>query len=127
MTPEEVAKLAAAATPGPWRAFADETAAQVKGFPRIEADNYEVVGCEGMYGHYETDWANAAFIAAAHDMADLIAEQARMIAELRAQQEAADALAKLTYEAKSLGYFNTLRERIFAAEMQYRAARGTLK
>lgn len=74
ITPEEVARLAEAATPGPWRAFADETAAQVKGFPCIEADNYEVVGSEGMYGHYETDWANAAFIAAAHDMAALIAE-----------------------------------------------------
>ena len=74
ITPEEVEKLAAAATPGPWTAIADETAAHVKGFPKIEADDYEVVGLEGMYGDYETDWANAAFIAAAHDMAALIAE-----------------------------------------------------
>lgn len=61
-------------TPGPWRVVADESAAQVTGFPCIEADGYTVVGLEGMYGDIETDFANARLIAAAPDLLDALAD-----------------------------------------------------
>ena len=59
-------------TPGPWVVIADESAAQVKGFPCIESDGYTVVGLEGMYGDIETDFANARLIAAAPDMLEAL-------------------------------------------------------
>jgi hypothetical protein len=59
-------------TPGPWWVVADEGAAQVTGFPCIEADNYTVVGLEGMYGDIDTDFANAQLIAAAPDMLEAL-------------------------------------------------------
>lgn len=55
-------------TPGPWVVVADESAAQVKGFPCIYANNYTIVGTEGMYGDIDTDFANAHLIAAAPDL-----------------------------------------------------------
>lgn len=59
-------------TPGPWRVVVDDSASQVTGFPCIEADNYQVVGTEGMYDDIETDFANAHLIAAAPDLLEAL-------------------------------------------------------
>ena len=59
-------------TKGPWRVVKDETAYQVKGFPCIEAENYTVVGVEGMFGDIDVDFANARLIAAAPDLLDAL-------------------------------------------------------
>lgn len=45
-------------TKGPWRAVEG-----LHGYPDICAEDYEVVGCEGMYGVFDIDWANATLIA----------------------------------------------------------------
>ena len=57
-------------TPGPWRVEVDTgpEAAWERKWPTIHAEKYEVVGCEGLYGDYETDMANARLIAAAPDL-----------------------------------------------------------
>ena len=67
-------------TKGPWRVVVDEEAAQVKGFPCIEAEDYEVVGTEGMYGDLDTDYANAHLIAAAPDLYEALDWSLRAIA-----------------------------------------------
>jgi hypothetical protein len=59
-------------TPGPWRVEIDKSAAQVKGFPVIEADEYTVVGTEGIYGDVDTDMANARLIAAAPELLSIV-------------------------------------------------------
>lgn len=58
-------------TPGPWRVEIDaaKNAAWPMKWPTIQAENYEVVGVEGLYGDIETDIANAHLIAAAPDHA----------------------------------------------------------
>ena len=55
-------------TPGPWMVVVDESAAQCPGFPVIEAQDYTIVGVEGMFGELETDFANAHLIAAAPEL-----------------------------------------------------------
>jgi hypothetical protein len=67
-------------TRGPWVVVADETAAQVRGYPCIYADGYTVVGTEGMYSDIETDFANARLIAAAPDL--YMALEAILLGEL---------------------------------------------
>lgn len=92
ITPEDVAKLAAAATPGPWLrinalVYALHRAVDWKG----EVNRFQAhVSGNGKSGAPDEELeANAAFIAAAHDMADLIAE-------LKAERDAlVDALDKL--------------------------------
>ena len=61
-------------TPGPWRVEVDTgpEAAWERKWPTIHAEKYEVVGCEGLYGDYETDMANARLIAAAPDLLDAL-------------------------------------------------------
>lgn len=85
LTPADVAKLAEAATPGPWK---------VEFWPRDDKFDYlkissgerEVVGGCGCCGSPGGDnFADVAFVAAAHDMADLIARMDEVI-------KAADAL-----------------------------------
>lgn len=61
-------------TPGPWVVVKDESAAQVAGFPCIYANDYTVVGTEGMYGDIEEDFANAHLIAAAPDLYEALAD-----------------------------------------------------
>lgn len=70
ITPEEVAKLAAAATPGSWQ-WGEYTADGIAGV-------LEPYMCQGE-GFVEVSEPDAAFIAAAHDMADLIAKQDRLL------------------------------------------------
>ena len=65
ITPEEVAKLAAAATPGPW-------CNTVQSGEITDAKGYYIG--RAMLAGTSVGRANAAFIAAAHDMAALIAE-----------------------------------------------------
>lgn len=57
-------------TPGPWRIEIDDSpdAEWSRRYPNIIADEYEVVGTEGMYGDLETDMANARLIAAAPEL-----------------------------------------------------------
>jgi hypothetical protein len=69
LTRAEVEALTDGTTEGPWRVLVDESAAQVKGFPCIEADEYTIVGLEGMYGDIKVDYANARLIAAAPTLA----------------------------------------------------------
>lgn len=63
-------------TPGPWRVEVDTgpEAAWERKWPTIHAEKYEVVGCEGLYGDYETDMANARLIAAAPDLLDALVQ-----------------------------------------------------
>lgn len=71
MTPttEQLKDLLDKVTPGDWRVEVDESAAQVKGYPCIEAYNYTIVGHEGMYGDIDTDFFNATLIALAPTLA----------------------------------------------------------
>lgn len=61
-------------TPGPWwvEVDTDPEASWERKWPTIHAEKYEVVGCEGLYGDYETDMANARLIAAAPDLLDAL-------------------------------------------------------
>ncbi len=63
-------------TPGPWRVEVDTDpeASWERKWPTINAEKYEVVGCEGFYGDYETDMANARLIAAAPDLLDALVQ-----------------------------------------------------
>lgn len=70
-------------TPGPWRVVVDDTDSQVTGFPCIEANNYTVVGCEGMYGDIERDYANARLIAAAPDLLSLVEDALEDVTEFQ--------------------------------------------
>lgn len=85
MTPEQVAALAADATPGPWAVEYEN------GVCWVVDPNGERIVKVVPWPHGVTE-KDAAFIAAAHDMADLIA---RMDEALRA----ADALALLVNNA----------------------------
>ena len=61
-------------TPGPWRVEVDTDpeASWERKWPTINAEKYEVVGCEGFYGDYETDMANARLIVAAPDLLEAL-------------------------------------------------------
>lgn len=61
-------------TPGPWRVEinTEEDADWARKWPTIVADEYEVVGTEGLYGDIETDIANARLIAAAPDLLEAL-------------------------------------------------------
>lgn len=90
-------------TPGPWVVVADETAAQVTGFPCVYANGYTVVGTEGMYGDIDTDFANAHLISAAPDLYEAL-DQLIAISEvdcpsLEDLEGAKEALAKARGEA----------------------------
>lgn len=106
LTAAQVAELRAKATPGPWSAFASgrTVAIDIGAVPRgtrpcivdwLGFDGNELSGAENK--------RNANFIAAAHDMADLIAEQAEHIALLeRNAQHAIDSLAEASARIKEL-------------------------
>lgn len=56
-------------TPGPWYVeVGNDPSAWANYFPKVVAENYIVVGTEGMYGDRETDLANARLISVAPDM-----------------------------------------------------------
>ena len=63
-------------TPGPWRVEVDTDpeASWERKWPTINAEKYEVVGCEGFYGDYETDMANARLIVAAPDLLEALVQ-----------------------------------------------------
>jgi hypothetical protein len=62
-------------TPGPWWVEVNEESEQgADTWPNIMSENYEVVGNEGMYGHWETDMANARLIASAPIMYDKLVQ-----------------------------------------------------
>lgn len=63
-------------TPGPWRIEIEDSpdAEWSRRWPNIIADEYEVVGTEGMYGDLETDMANARLIAAAPELLQSLQE-----------------------------------------------------
>lgn len=102
ITPEEVAKLAAAATPGPW-------CNTVQSGEITDAKGYYIG--RAMLAGTSVGRANAAFIAAAHDMAALIAEQDRL---LKLADDMADSPTAEDEDA-------------LAAVVAYRAAREALR
>jgi hypothetical protein len=77
-------KVLEGVTPGPWYTVVDEIATQVQGFPILDSEKYEIVGTEGFYGDYDTDWINARFIAEARELVpELVAEIERLRDALR--------------------------------------------
>jgi hypothetical protein len=112
ITPEEVAKLAAAATEGPWRARDDEIVTGTGLTSKFVAGAFRRWNLET---ELEETAANAAFIAAAHDMADLVAEQDRLL-------KLADELAGVMEEYSK--YTDWFPQKGYDALAAYRTARG---
>ena len=90
-------------TPGPWRVEVDTDpeASWERKWPTINAEKYEVVGCEGFYGDYETDMANARLIAAAPDLLEALqrllnAENDEYLTPIGVRNLARAAIAKAT-------------------------------
>ena len=71
-------------TPGPWRVEVDTDpeASWERKWPTINAEKYEVVGCEGFYGDYETDMANARLIVAAPYLLDALSRLTEMYCQM---------------------------------------------
>ena len=79
LTPEDVARRREKATPGPWE-LDGIAIANLDAYPRDVCLVGEPLQYPGDLGRMlDNHEANAAFIAAAHDMADLIERQARVM------------------------------------------------
>ncbi len=123
MTPDDAARLKAAATEGPWliRKTVNMTITgrihQVCApgdFPTSFVPAWDAPEPGGIDGTEEAK-ANAAFIAAAHDMADLIAKQDRELAELRATANALLDLHNGPANEKRADVFERLMSRLATA------------
>lgn len=66
-------------TPGPWSIeVGNDPSDWANYFPKVLAENYTVVGTEGMYGDRETDLANARLIAAAPELLEALQESVQL-------------------------------------------------
>lgn len=120
MNTEELRKLLDEATPGPWVVVPDKTAAQVQGYPCIYANDYTIVGTEGMYGEIEKDFANARLIAMAPTLARKVIAAEKLAEALRQSQLQIEYLhAKL---GENMGSGNAVYVRNAAALAAWEAA-----